>query len=335
VLAPSRCDSGGLAHPSPRAGPTVRRIADASILTVNGVSTDLIMPYRRSYRRSSRRSFGRRRRYGRRRPSTGRSVPRTTFAPRHQYLKLRMDVDTTAVGSGAQLGYLFVCDRMQESFLNPIQFPAVTTTFPLGYTEYGNLFSKYIVHGVKLNLWLRYRSGSANKNTLGVGDAYSTLDGTSTPASLVGSAEGIAAYPLGRFGVVTPERPYRIRRYMNNSKVAGVDVRKFDRFTKLWQLTSTDANTCFVGWTLKTDSLPTGDSVTFCGTVTYYVSAVAIQQTIGGAAAAAALVEMTDPLKEDFGEPRAPLQTDHGEFLKSGVAHSKRTLEDMNMGGTK
>lgn len=220
---------------------------------------------------------------------------------------------------------------MQQPFSNRIGWVDQSVqSKPLGYTEYGNIFSKYIIHGVKLNWIFRYVQSTINSNhTVSIGVAFHTANGTTTPSSLSGSAPAIATYPLGSIGVLTPDRPYRFKRYAANSKVSGVDVRKFDRFTKLW-VAAPDPNPIWLGLTCRTSLLPNGDSIQLLGSATWYVSAIAIKEQIG---TDPTLVNMTVPLKEDFGEPATPGVIDHGTLLSTGVAQNKRTLQEMNMGG--
>jgi len=242
-----------------------------------------------------------------------------------------MHLDST--GYSGNPSFFHATDVMQQSISNLVGWTnSAGQNSPLGYTEYGNIFAKYIIHGVKLKWTLRFTSTTpTHSSTFGM--CYHTSDGTAAPTSVAGAPPLLAAYPLGSMGTVAPNKPYYIKRYMPNSKIAGVDVRKFDRFTKLW-MAAPDVNPIYQGFTCTMSLGGVSDNYQLAGTTTWYVSAVAIKESIGtDPAAAAALKNMTVPLTEDFGEPATPGVIDHQNLLKSGVAQSKRSLQQMNMGG--
>lgn len=291
------------------------------------------MPYRR--RRAM--GYGRRRRYARRRPATGRSVPRTTLAPRHQYLKLRAAVNMVYAGTGTEgIRFGIPLDLMKGVVFTPLPATVANTSdvAPLGHTEYGNIFAKYVVHGVKFNLrFLLELSGTAGgTNTYNFGVCFSTTpDGqykNGTPASL-------AAFPLGSLVTVTRARPYFMKRYISTSKVAGRNTSAYSEFIHLWEDSAVPTDDQHVNpklvCTVRSGNIALNDSVQIIGTVTYYVSAVAVKEDIS-ALQTVAVNALTDP-GVPFGEPDRADALDHDVALNTGVAQHKRTLSELNLGG--
>lgn len=287
------------------------------------------MPYRRVRRR-----YGGRRRYRRRSYPASRAVPRTTYAPRHQYLKLRMPVNFRAqgaVGGTTDATFRILLDKMSNGIGRTLWNAPSTDTYPLGYNEYRSIFSKYIIHGLKINLTLSWYIATNDTFTRNVGWAYHTVPMGTNPSILTGTAASLGAYPLGGTAMMSPMRPVRIKRYMNNSRVAGVDVRKFDRFTKLWVAPDDSTNNCYLSWSCIVDDVPENNTIQCTGTVTYYVSAIAIKEDIGQEAALA-VDALTEAHVPEFGEPTEPT-IDHESALRSGVAQNKRTLSSLGLGG--
>lgn len=292
------------------------------------------MPYRR--RRSM--GYGRRRRFGRRRPSTGRSVPRTTLAPRHQYLKLRAAVNVDYTGDGTQpIRFGMPLDIMKGLVFSvlPINASNTSDVAPLGHTEYGNIFSKYVVHGVKFNLRFIFRFAPVNDGTraYNIGICAST---TPDGGYKSGSAASLAAFPLGSMLTVTRDRPGYYKRYWSCSKVAGRSVSNFSDYIRLWEDSADpDDVTNHVNpklvLTVRSSTVGINDILLTTGTVTYYVSAVAVKEDISalGAAAVNALTEPGVP----FGEPDRSDALDYTSAVNTGVAQHKRTLSQLNLGG--
>lgn len=285
------------------------------------------MPYRRRY--------GRRRRYSRRRRAVAsRAVPRTTFAPRHQYLKLRMSVAGTSVGNGINDANLrFTLDRMKKNFYETGQFAkeSLQPLYPLGYTEYGSIFSQYVVHGVKFDITFSCLSSTTSGFSVTVGYAYHTVPAIVDPAEFPGTAAGYASYPLGGLFVVTHARPYRFKRYMSNSKIAGRKVNLFNNYIKDWE-TGTVTNPSELMLDMRVPVHPSGTIVNCQGTMTFYVSAVSVKEDIGLPGAFAAVSELTEPGPAPIGEP-VESTIAHTQAINTGVASNKRTLKDLNLGG--
>lgn len=290
-----------------------------------------------AYRRRRGMGYGRRRRFNRRRPNTGRSVPRTTFAPRHQYLKLRQAVSFTAIGNGSNGLYFAVAlNRPKSSIFD--ETPAYANASepdPLGWTEYGNIFAKYVVHGVKFNLRTWYEESNVSSTAHEQGNQVSwafhtTVDGT----RLNKSVTQLSSYPLGGTAIVTIDKPLAFKRYMSCSKVAGRPVAQYSDFINEWNTvgTGTGAAAPKLCLTYATNLISIGTVLRVTGTMTWYVSAVAIKENIASPAAAVAINALTDP-GVTIGEPSKATALDHEAFLASGVAQDKRTLSEMNMGG--
>lgn len=207
------------------------------------------MPYRRrSYRRRSGRRF-------RRRPSIGRAVlPRgQTFAPRHQYLKLKKHIDIRDAVQGAVPSTTAV----SEYFAIPLQRPQDTGSTGIGggtqYTysapskatgwdAYGNLFQSYVVAGVKVKvsaLSLPYEPSRpcAVNNAWNIASTATALNPTQVPTGY----QEVAQSPLGRTGVCDVGRPYLMKRYINMNTVFGEVVKKHDAYVHGWTDAYNDA----------------------------------------------------------------------------------------------
>jgi len=282
--------------------------------------------------------YGRRRRTGRRRPSTGRSVPRTTLAPRHQYLKLRAAIDMnytgTAVTEPLRFGIPLDIMKGLTFSLLPVATDNNSDVAPLGHTEYGNIFSKYVVHGVKMSLRviLRFSASSAGNNSYNVGICHSTSPDGGYKS---GNPTTLAAFPLGSMITVSRDRPAFIKRYVSTSKVAGRPVSSYSDYIRLWDDSADPTDGQHVNpklvTTIRTDNIGQNDVVSISGTLTYYVSAVAVKEDIS-AVAALKVNMLTDP-GVPFGEPDRTSALDHEQALNTGVAQHKRTLSSLGLGG--
>lgn len=290
-----------------------------------------------------RRRFGRRRRYARRRRvATSRSVPRTTLAPRHQYLKLRMSIDMNYTGTATPVPVrVGIClNRVRNSLTTYTPNPGVnnfSSVAPLGWTEYGNIFAKYVVHGVKFNLRHRYRiakaeNGYFQQNLIAGYALHTTQDGTIISNQ---SPSQLAAYPLGGFLYASAGRMGHLKRYVSNSKIAGRPVAQYSDYIHDWDgtLGTTPPAPNKLLMSFCTENIPINDTWAMEGTITFYVSAVAIKENIT-AGQAMAVNALTDP-GVPIGEPSKADALDHEVLLSSGVAQHKRTLEEMNMGGSR
>lgn len=274
-----------------------------------------------------RRSYGRRRRYGRRsrRPNAARATVRGTFAPRHQYLKLKAAFQHYIASEAQNSRTLQI--RLDNPY-QPIQFDANWTRTgsvdPLGWNAYANLFQRYVVHGVKVQARCYYISGSPNVTSVQTPwDWCVSTDATSAPP--VGE---IRSMPISGSLLPSTERPSILKKYFNLNRIMGVTVAKHDRFYKEWgdltaghaylriaALSSTYANTQ-VDWT-----------------ITWYISAVSSNAVAGDPAAAMALRQFTTPYTG--GELNEPDAAAIQQAVNTGFTTNPRALALANLGGHK
>lgn len=287
--------------------------------------------------RRSRRAYGRRRRYARRsrRPSASRAVPRTTYAPRHQFLKLRQSVGLTLTGDGTTSGsFAWALNRPKESFFyGSVIVSNQAMTSPLGWDQYGNIFSKYVVHATKINLkWVYDTVGTTTHMSTRVGAVYHT---TADNSQLSVGINNIGAFPLGATMILTRDKPAYFKRYMSNSKIAGRNVSMFNEFVNLWDgvFASSPSVPALLGLTCTSDPIRNTDIIRVSGSITWYVSAVAIKENIT-LPAAMAVNALTEP-GVDIGEPDHAESLDHNTAINTGVAQHKRTLSSTGLGGVR
>ena len=287
--------------------------------------------------RGGRRSYGRRRRYARRRPATSASVPRTTFAPRHQYLKLRTAFTITSdPASSLGIGNFFPLEnpsRPQGGVLTGYQ-PLITYSpnnqeqlSCLGYAEYGQIFRRFLVHGVK------FRCHCQLTNTASSNPANGSVQVTFVPridSTVISLAwQAIPRLPMAASMVTTFQRPAVFQRYYSLSKVQGRSVKLFDQYYHDWELPYA---TFLSGTSLQMYTEPieaTNTRLDLRITMTYYISALDVKSDISGAAmAVAAAVSEAGPGPEPLRDP------EHAEFMNAsttGVPLSKNSLQKLGV----
>lgn len=285
------------------------------------------MPYRRSSRR---RSYGRRRRYARRvrRPNAGRAVPRTTFAPRHQYLKLRTAFTLVAPspGTGTDTWFQLRLDNAYEPEANsaPAGWVWNGSHAPLGWNAYGSLFQRYVIHGVKVTVLplvdLASGSTSVNLNQI-INWAVTTESG---PTEL---GNGLRQMPISGFLQTTSTgRNPIFKRYFNLNRIMGQRVAMHDRYYRAWG--DTTSGEAFIRFQVDGDIRLT-NRLTFV--MQWYISAVASNARAGDPAAFAALQSMTVPFYG--GEQPDPLSEAVRQGINTGVTTNKRALSEAGLGG--
>lgn len=280
------------------------------------------------FRRSYRRGYGRRRRYGRRRarPNAARATNRTTFAPRHQYLKLKAAFSHTR--ASAVQNYAPIQLRMDIPY-QPVN--AATgwvlegTTPPLGWNAYANLFQRYVVHGVKYQVKVYYQPvGSTVSNT-----QHPVTWAINTDVSSTATGSAVRALPISGSGVVSAERVWNFSRYFNLNRIMGVSVAKHDRFYHEWGETASNGHAYF-RLVPETSSY---NGLVVEWTVTYYLSAVSSNAVAGDPAAAAALMAFTEPYLG--GENPEPDAAATQEVTNTGFTTNPRALKSVGLGGLK
>lgn len=201
------------------------------------------MPYRRRY--ASRRRYGGRRMYRRsRRPNIARSTlkGRLTMAPRHQYLKLKRVLsfnEDNSVAPAAQ----------DQAWVNlwlqaPNYYTTYTTTnyaadytfIPVGWEAYNNLFTKFVVAGVKIKMtfcsvgYNRNASSAKHDTSFYVAINRSAFDIATVPAQI----HEVEGGPYGEVHSVTPDKPLTLKRYVNMNSLFGEVVKKHDAYVHNW-----------------------------------------------------------------------------------------------------
>lgn len=284
------------------------------------------MPYRRRYRRS----YGRRRRYGRRqrRPNASRAVPRTSFAPRHQYLKLKTAFQLVAPspGAGVTTQYRLRIDNAYEpeQSSTPVGWVWNGDHAPLGWNAYGSLFQRYVVHGLKVEITpeLDLAAGNASENI-----SARLIWAITTESTSSRSSDALREMPISGMVQVTPGRNQMIKRYFNMNRIMGQSVAKHDRYYRDWgDTTSAEA---FL-------TVEVGGSIQFTNRLytqlTWYISAVSSNARAGDPAAFAALKSMTVPFYG--GDQPDPLAEEIQTAISTGVTKNKRALAATGLGGT-
>lgn len=280
------------------------------------------MPYRRN-----RRSYGRRRRYSRRqrRPNASRAVVRGTFAPRHQYLKLKAAFTHSHPAEAAKSAVIVM--RIDNPYAPVNSFQGYTLfgdVVPLGWNAYANLFQRYVVHGCKVNCRLTYVSTTNTTNS------YNWLcnwavqtDNTKSTGS-----DHLRAMPISGAVTVSDSRPAIIKRYFNLSRIMGVQVAKHDRF--YWEWGDVEEHHAFFRLLPYTSPVV---QLEINWTLTWYISAVSSNAVAGDTAALAALKSFTVPFTG--GEPSVPDAACISNATNTGFTTNPRALKHVGLGGTK
>lgn len=293
-------------------------------------------------RRYSRRRFGMRRR----RPNAARATQRLTLAPRHQYLKLKWNWvgRPTYVGSNDEYSHAW---GLQTPF-DPTRAASAATwaggagnmSSVLGWTQYQQLFSKYVVHGVKIKLIL---SSNAIRNTdqsynfqilTNVSPEDCGFDG---PGGLTASIfADQRARPYARSTIMNGDRQFVDKRYVNMNRLFGEVVRKHDRYVHDWE----DAGTTAVGNSRPGEYrlfMQDGAGVAHGNgfpviniTMTYYISALYVKSDFLPPLAAALVADASAPLKMQIGDRTDPVAQEMREGLTTGVAAHKAVIDDLN-----
>lgn len=281
------------------------------------------MPYARMRRR---RGYGRRRRYGRRsrRPRASRAVPRISLAPRHQYLKLRqsLSIVNTAAGGMTWVMRPDVPYRPFGSLTNVTITPGsgVADTPPLGWSGYGQLFQRYCVHGTKYTAKVLYDQGSSTKT------AIATDWAAMTEAVTSGIGYALRRFPVSGIITVGSTKPTYFKKYLNRNSMMGQNVSKFDRYIFDWN--KNDSGELFIQF--YTDAVPSGATLSFYFTITYYLSAL----SVNAQGNEPALLELTEP-GNPLGTVTDGLAEDHQGVMSGDIAHSSAALRSTNTGGVK
>lgn len=288
-----------------------------------------------------RRSFGRRRRYARRRPAASTAVPRTTLAPRHQYLKLRTSfqlLTNEAVANGFY-GVVLNLDNPSTPVRNTnpipagagtpiIASPAIDTDrIALGYAEYGQIFRKFLVHGCKVVCHIDL------ENTLSTNTAHNSASCIWIPR-IDASAPALgyqqtARLPLAQQQVVTFARPTTLRRYYSCSKVQGRSVKLFNEYYYPWDLPmSAGGNASTLQ--MYTEGIELGVRMNFRFIMTYYMSALEVKSEFSDASAMAAVVKATLP-GAGYQADRDPTHATFVEDSLSGVPLSTENMKKLGV----
>lgn len=290
----------------------------------------------------ARRSYGRRRRYNRRRPSTSASVPRSTLAPRHQYLKLRtsfsLQSNPAALGN---YGVILSLDNPSDSIkaLNvavnlPTAAMVVTpgsslNRVALGYAEYGQIFSRYLVHGCKVSATVALEPTASSVNNSSA--AFIMVPRIDT-VPIATEYEMTARLPLTTQHIATFSRPAYIKKYFSCSKIQGRSVKLFNEYYYPWTLPEGTSGQSSLA--IYTEALEAGTRMVFRFQMTYYMSAIEVKSQFSSATAFAAAEKaslpgagptyISDPTHADFvseSNSGVPLSTEN--MRKLGVTRRR------------
>lgn len=278
------------------------------------------------YRRGSRRSYGRRRRYSRRqrRPNAARAVVRGTFAPRHQYLKLKSAFSLFRASEVEDYKHIVI--RIDTPY-SPVSAPGYLIDgdiAPLGWNAYANLFQRYVVHGVKVYAKVYYQATGNTVNSSQLPIQWGIQTGTT--ATMNGPE--LRAMPISGSGMVSSDRPFTMKRYFNCNRIQGVSVAKHDRYYFDWG-TATGGHS-FLRIVPQTSPV---NNLVVDFTLTWYISAVASNAVAGDPAAAAVLASFTKPFLS--GEKVDPDAAAIQDATNTGFTLNPRALEHVGLGGTK
>lgn len=285
------------------------------------------MPYpRRRIMRRSVRGYGRRRRFSRRRPSTARSVPRTSFAPRHQYLKLRAAFSyANTAGLSSLQPITFNLDRPYQPLTAAPNWVRSGSIEPLGWNAYGSLFQRYVVHGSKWVAKFHYRATSTTSPLV---FQYPLNWAVSTEATTALTGDDTRSAPISGMLMLKNDNTATFSRYFNNNRIMGQSVTKHDRYYRAWGDVSTAADAYIK---FEPQGTSTEDLYAFF-TVTWYISAVSSNSRLADPAAMAQLAAFTTPWTKGPEDPD-PAAFEHQRALDTGVTMNKRALSSAGLGG--
>lgn len=298
------------------------------------------MPYRRrSYPRRSR--YGRR--YRRRRPNAARATPRITFAPRHQYLKLRWN--------GTYVSGATIPSHNTACIFIPVQSPGTplylgtvgdgsgnyfdgSMSFgnPLGWTEYKAIFQKFVVAGFK------YRITFAGDNRVVCGACPMPV----TLAQMSSSYATISTKPYYRSARGNGTNRQYMKGYVNCNTLNGLVVKKHDDYVHDWTAGAASAGTTTPGGVHRTIATGGYDGNTFgiyafntdssahrmsCMVdIIWYLHALSTNSAQLTMLEAKQVEAITSPLTSTFGEPSDPGSVDIQQAADTGYAHSRSGL---------
>lgn len=213
------------------------------------------------------RRFGRRRRFGtrsrrygrRRRPSAARAVPRSSLAPRQQYLKLKSvtqltcmlrsrDGENQADAIPIELGLLYSNINYSPFAATPTQTPGnwmgTVPAEPLGYSAYKNLFQEYVMNAVKLRVQVNVNppygtvwynsSGPAYGPAVVANATYARTYAPFADSEFSNDLTEWAAMPNGRMSLLSAGNTFRDKMYISMNKLWGTRVKNRDRFVRNW-----------------------------------------------------------------------------------------------------
>lgn len=299
------------------------------------------------------RYYGRRRRYSRRRygtrrrrPNAARATQRLTLAPRHQYLKLKWNWTGKPVYGGVNDEYSH-CWGLQTPF-DPTRAASAGSfagtqgnqNSVLGWTQYQQLFSKYVVHGVKIKMVMASNSVRTSDGSY----QFQVITNVSPEDCGFDGAGGIIASlfsdmkarPYARSFIMNGDRPVVDKRYINMNRLFGEVVRKHDRYVHDWE----DSGTTPVGnsrpgeyrmYMVDTANYQHGTGWPAINiTMTYYISALYVKSDFLPPLAAALVADASAPLKMQVGDRTDPVAQEMREGLTTGVAAHKEVIDDLN-----
>lgn len=213
------------------------------------------------FRRYARRRPYRRRRYSRKsRPRVSRAVlgRGMTFAPRHQYLKLKRTFlceDTASKnGSSPALAntYLFrvplqLPGQDNAAMWDPVRMTMMQSNIARGWDAYGALFERYCIAGVKLKFHCMpnpYNNIAASGSQHGGAVVWTVPTAMSyDDANRPSNYGAISDAPLARsHGVVSGTKALSFKRYINMNTLFGEVVKKHDKYVHAWDVLYTNAN---------------------------------------------------------------------------------------------
>lgn len=281
-------------------------------------------------RRSFRRNRGGMRYGGRRnraRPSASRATPRTTLAPRHQYVKLKYN--GYFKNTNAAVSTSLVCFSLQRPYGPFEPTPSVNETViqnseARGYTAYSTLFGKYVVHGVKIVLQCT--------NAAALPGAMFVL---THPTSAVNAATinsyTYASYPMGH--TLPPSGNgedfiCHYKRYVNMNRVFGEIVKKHDSYVHVMDSTDT-TNNGLGSFCVAIDTNTSGThNWKLAVVMTFYMSLLFVNSEVTAPSVQAQVIALSDPITPGtgVGEPATDTR-DYTEYMSTGAAHLKETLK--------
>jgi len=209
---------------------------------------------RRFFRR---RGFGGRRRFVRRRPNAARAVPRTTLAPRHQFLKLKGAANMFCIQYSSTsfnfspfvaISLSSVADWLFSTVTTPVVTPSAGAWYGaftnlLGFGAYSNLFQEYVLNAAKIRVSYQVKltqpvnTAVAILSTEGINyppctlyRSYAPFDESDFPSEVT----EWAAMPFGRQVMMVNDRPVVDKVYVNCNRLWGTRIRNRDRYVRAW-----------------------------------------------------------------------------------------------------